>query len=211
MRATNLHLFVIVYGFLCAVIAELFDNRPKAQLAVFTLLFQRFITLQQPRKMIFQPVLSFQQLLLIFLVSKDLSVLAIPSQVDVAIVVLGSDDPHFGIASLPFSEPTYEVAVGALRRQYNKTFSFTYVKTRARSCLSIVENSDDILAMWYYELQRPGRVIAFVLPGSEPGKEETAWSWRLSLDSLVFRLLGEWIVSLFFDIQLELCGYQDVC
>jgi hypothetical protein len=91
--------------------------------------------------------------------------------IDVTVASFGGVKPFFGVATLTFSAPTFELAVEELNRKYGTIFNFTYVFSQSRVCLSMVNTPDDILAKWFYQQQSqaPERIIHFVTTGSEAG------------------------------------------
>lgn len=88
---------------------------------------------------------------------------------EVMVVAFGSPAP-VGLATLSHWTPVWELAVEDLAEKYRDTLDFSYKLVPARSCLATAEKDSDVLAKWYYDLQKPNRVLLFITPGVEVGK-----------------------------------------
>ncbi|OQV23377.1 hypothetical protein BV898_02823 [Hypsibius exemplaris] len=110
------------------------------------------------------PALSF--MICLFIVVSVENVLT-NSIDEVAVVAFGCTAP-LGFASLLRAIPLYQLAVEELNRRQS-VLNFTFSVVPARNCLAVAVKDDDILAKWYYKLQKPRRIIIFIGIGSEIG------------------------------------------
>ena len=93
---------------------------------------------------------------------------AVTGQHEVIVLAFGTGGP--GLGSVYRSIPIWEMAVERLVKKENNTLSVTFMFAPARNCLLAVEKQADDLAMWYNLLERPGRTIVMISPGSDLGK-----------------------------------------
>ncbi|OQV12320.1 hypothetical protein BV898_13431 [Hypsibius exemplaris] len=113
---------------------------------------------------------------------------------EVALVAYGSTAPY-GLASLLRSIPLYQLAVEELNHRHANCpgVNFTFFMVPARNCLGMVMKDDDILAKWYYELRRPGRIVVFITVGTEVGcnvNDVSAYTAARDLNSVIINSLS---------------------
>ena len=76
--------------------------------------------------------------------------------VDVQVVVIGWNN-LFGLSSLPFTRPAYEIAAEDANRQYNGTLKVTVdfvTETAINNCNELVSNAERMVAKWFYTSDR---------------------------------------------------------
>ena len=91
-------------------------------------------------------------------------------QHEVLILAFGAAAP--GLGSMYRSIAVWEMAVEELGRKYSNSLNVCFVFVPARNCLPAVEKNNDILAKWYYQLEKPDRTIVMVNTGAEFGKRK---------------------------------------
>src|SRR4051812_1782774 len=75
--------------------------------------------------------------------------------VEILMVAFGSP-VTVGLGALSRSTPAWEMAVDDLSQKYRPILNISFLIVPAMTCMPVVENSNHILAKWYYELERPG-------------------------------------------------------
>ena len=149
----------------------------------------------------FVAFMRYMSIIVTFVTAADIA-----ERPEVMFVAFGLTSAPAGLALTAPSRwsPVWKLAVEDLVEKHHGTVKFSYQLVPARNCLAVTDTGNSILAKWYYQLRRPGRVLVFINIGAENGEitetdilscsktgPNTSLDLRFSPCFLMHRMFGE--------------------
>ena len=161
----------------------------------------------------FVAFIRYMSIIVTFVTAADIA-----KRPEVMFVAFGLTSAPAGLALTAPSRwsPVWKLAVEDLAEKHNGTLKFSYQLVPVRNCLAVADTGNSILAKWYYQLRRPGRVLVFINIGAENGEikeadilscskanPNTSLSLRFPRCFLMHRMFGKWWLVVHTDGKLE--------